>query len=39
MTENKMEPKLPRQYRNWVNNAQGHNFEKANLCPEGYRIY
>ncbi len=29
MTENKMEPKLPRQYRNWVNNAQGHDFEKA----------
>lgn len=22
-------PRLPRQYQNWINNAQGHDFEKA----------
>lgn len=29
MSANKKGPKLPRKYQNWVNNAQGHDFEKA----------
>lgn len=29
MTTNTKELKRPRQYQNWINNAQGHDFEKA----------
>lgn len=29
MTGDGKRPKLPRQYQNWVNNAQGHDFEQA----------